>query len=77
MTAESFDDAIRTLKSRQPYQPFVIELNGGERVEIDHPRVIVQRESGVAVFLSPGGVPIWFDHNSVLRIHGVPAHMID
>jgi len=28
----------------------------------------------VAVFLAPGGVPIWFDHESVNQILGAPAN---
>jgi hypothetical protein len=33
---------------------------------------VVERD-GVAVFLAPGGVPIWFDHDSVLSIIGDTA----
>jgi len=25
---------------------------------------------GVAVYLKPGGIPVWFDHESVTRIVG-------
>jgi hypothetical protein len=27
----------------------------------------------VAVFLAPGGIPVWFDHESVNQIIGAPA----
>jgi hypothetical protein len=27
---------------------------------------------GVAVFIAPGGIPIWFDHESVNQIIGAP-----
>jgi hypothetical protein len=76
MTAEGFDDAVTSLRGRVPYKPFVIVLKGGDQYEIDHPRVFVPRESGVAVFLSPGGMPIWFDHESVLRVVDSPASQI-
>ena len=29
---------------------------------------------GVAVFLAPGGVPLWFDHDSVNQIIGAPLN---
>jgi hypothetical protein len=67
MTAENFDNVLTGLRERQPYQVFTVVLNGGERFEIDHANALLIRE-GVAVFLAPGGVPIVFDHESVLQI---------
>ena len=72
MTAENFDSVLNALVTRQPYQMFTVELHGGQRFEIDHPRALVVRD-GVAVFLAPGGTPIWFDHDSVNQIIGAPA----
>jgi hypothetical protein len=66
MTAEHFDKALEGLKQRTPFHPFTVELIGGHRFEIDHPGALVVRD-GVAVFISPGGVPILFDHESVLQ----------
>jgi len=56
----------------QPFRVFTVELNGGRRFEIDHPGALVVRD-GVAVFIAPGGIPIWFDSESVNRIIGAPA----
>ena len=72
MTAENFDALLLTLVRRQPYQVFTVELNGGDRFEIDHPGALVVRD-GVAVFLAPGGIPKWFDHDSVNQIIGAEA----
>lgn len=72
MTAEIFDHVLNGLAERTPFQFFTIELNGGRRFEVDHPRALVVRD-GVAVFLAPGGYPIWFDHESVNQIIGAPA----
>lgn len=72
MTAENFDQVLDTLAERKPFQVFTVELNGGQRFEVDHPRALVVRD-GVAVFLAPGGVPIWFDHESVNQIIGSTA----
>lgn len=64
MTAESFDKALEGLKLRSPFHPFTVEQIGGNRFEIDHPGALVVRD-GVAVFISPGAVPVLFDHESV------------
>jgi len=69
MTAENFENVLQALRERQPFRVVTVELNGGSRFEIDHPGAVVVRD-GVAVFLAPGGVPIWFDHESVNQIIG-------
>ena len=71
MSAEYFDEVLKRLVSRTPFQFFTIELEGGRRFEVDHPRAMVVRE-GVAVFLAARGVPIRFDHNNVKHIIGDP-----
>jgi hypothetical protein len=67
MTAENFDATINELTARHPFQVFVIELNGGTRYEIDHPRAIINR-NGLAMFFRPGGGPVILDHDSVNQI---------
>jgi hypothetical protein len=67
MTAEHFDELFIALRERSPFQPFTVELVGGHRFEVDHPRAMVVRD-GVAVFLRPGGSPVWFDYESVSQI---------
>ena len=69
MTAEHFDQLFERLRDRTPLQPFTVELVGGQRFEVDHPPAMVIRY-GVAVFLQPGGIPVWFDHESVTQIVG-------
>lgn len=69
MTAERFDGVLDALRGRNPFQPFTVELVGGHRFEIDYPQALIVRD-GVAVFLLPGGVPVWFDHESVTQIVG-------
>ncbi len=73
MTAGNFDQVLQALRQRKPFQMFTVELTGGHRFEVDHPGAIVIRD-GVAVFLAPGGSPIWFDHLSVSQIEGAPAN---
>ena len=69
MTAEHFEQLFEALNARSPSQPFTVEFVGGDRFEVDHPRAMVVRD-GVAVFLKPGGGPVWFDHESVTQIAG-------
>ena len=72
MTQENFEQVLEAMMSRKPFQVFTIELHGGKRFEIDHPRATVWRE-GIAVFIAPGPVPIWFDHDSVSQIIEFPS----
>jgi hypothetical protein len=69
VTAENFDHVLTALRQRKPFQVFTVELAGGHRFEVDHPTAIVIR-NGVAVFLAPGGSPVWFDHKNVSQIEG-------
>jgi hypothetical protein len=73
MTAENFNNVLNSLRLMKPYRVFTVELHGGQRFEVDHPGALVVRD-GVAVFLAPGGVPIWFDHDSVNQIIGDQAN---
>jgi hypothetical protein len=72
MTSENFERVLQGLRQAQPFRVFTVELNTGGRFEVDHPGALVVRE-GVAVFLAPGGVPIWFDHESVHQFIGAPS----
>jgi hypothetical protein len=72
VTAFNFGRVLEALRQRKPFQMFTVELNGGQRFEVDHPGALVVRD-GVAVFLAPRGVPIWFDHDSVKQILGALA----
>ena len=72
VTADNFDQVMAGLRQLQPFRIFTVELNGGRRFEVDHPGALVVRD-GVAVFIAPGGIPIWFDHESVSQVIGAPA----
>ncbi len=73
MTTENFESVLEALRELRPFRVFTVELHGGRRFEVDHPAALVIRD-GVAVFLAPGGVPVWFDHESVNQIIGLPAN---
>ena len=66
MTAEHFDGILEAFKGRRPFRPFTVELQNSNRFEVDHPEALIFR-NGVAVYLSPGGKPMLFDHESVVH----------
>lgn len=72
MTSEDFQRLLDALVNRTPFHPFTVALHGGRRFEVDHARAMVVRD-GVAVYVAPGGVPIWFDHEGVTSIVGDTA----
>jgi len=68
MTAEDFDETLAALYHKEPFQVFTVELVGGRQFEVDSPFTFVFRD-GKAIYLRPGGIPVWFDHESVSTIH--------
>ena len=73
MTPDYFEQTFDVLVTRRPFKPFTVELNSGQRYEIDHPGAAIW-QGGHAVFRSPGGVLVFFDHESVNQIINSPAH---
>lgn len=69
MDAETFRGTLLTLKNRKPFRPFTVAMVNGDRVEIDYPEALALRE-GVAQFLAPRGVTVWFDHEGVRQVIG-------
>ena len=76
MTAENFDTTLISLRDHRPFQVFTVELNTGETFEVDHRDALVIRD-GVAVFIGPGGISKWFDHNSVNQFIGAPRQSLN
>ena len=73
MTAEHFETTLDVFMAVRPFKPFTVELNTGQRIEIDHPRAISSRD-GHAFFTAPGGILQMFDHESVHQFINSPAH---
>lgn len=67
MTAENFEAVFERLMNRRPFQIFTVELRGGQRFEVDAPLSMAVKD-GIAVFIAPAKVPIWFDHTSVNQV---------
>lgn len=69
MDREKFDVTLRALKNGRPFRPFTLAMVNGDRLEVDFADGLALRE-GVALFLAPGGVPVWFDHEGVSSVIG-------
>ena len=67
MTAENFETSIDALMEFRPFKPFTIELNTGERFEVDSPGTLLWKGSP-AIFKIPRGRLAFFDHDSVNKI---------
>ena len=76
MSPELFHETLIQWATRNPFTPFVIELNGGKRLEIDHPVACSSRESHAVAFTGPGPIMHVFDSDSVLRFIDAPAHEV-
>jgi hypothetical protein len=74
MTAEHFSQTLDALMLKRPFQPFIIELNTKQRLEIDHPGALLWNQTDTSIFRSPGGPLVIFDHDSVNQIINTPAH---
>jgi hypothetical protein len=72
MTAEHFETTIDALMALKPFKAFTIELNTGQRLEIDGPGMLLWKDD--AVFKAPGGPLVIFDHEGVQQIIDSPAH---
>jgi len=69
MNRDAFTETIRAFKNRLPLRPFTVATMNGNRHEIDFSDALAVRE-GIAVYVGPGKVPVFFDHESVSEIIG-------
>jgi hypothetical protein len=69
MDRDVFTGTIQAFKRRNPFRPFTVVTMNGSRQEVDYADAIVVRD-GVAIFAAPGGIPIIFDHESVVQVIG-------
>jgi hypothetical protein len=69
MDRDTFTEAVRALKRRAPFRPFIVVTVRGNRHEVDHPEAIAVND-GVALLAGPGGVPVIFDYEGVSEVIG-------
>jgi len=64
MEAVAFERALRAFSQRKPFQPFVVEMVSGTRLQIDHPEALISR-GPVAVHIDKNYEYTLFDHSRV------------
>jgi hypothetical protein len=69
MDRDKFATTLTVLKNRKPFGPFTLAMVNGDRLEVDYPDALALRE-GMALFLAPGGITVWLDHEGVSEIIG-------
>ena len=69
MDRETFAETIKAFKHRTPFQPFTVATVSGSRYDVDFPDALAVRE-GLAIFVGPGRVPVFFDHEDVSEVIG-------
>jgi len=66
MTSEQVEEKVIELVYREPFQPFVVEFNDRQILEVPHPRLAIN--GGGAVFLGPEGGLVDFEFKTVRSI---------
>jgi len=69
MDREIFTATIRAFRNRTPFRPFTVALVNGDRYEVDRPEILALGD-GMALFVAPGNVPVFFDHEGVSQVIG-------
>ena len=69
MDRETFDETIRAFRNRAPFKPFTVVTVSGNRYEVDFPDALAVRD-GLAIFVGPGRVPVFFDNDGVSEVIG-------
>jgi hypothetical protein len=72
MDRETFDNTLRMLTQRRPFQPFTVAMVNGDRLEVDFPNAIAFR-NGTALYIAPGGISVWLDYGGVSQVIGEVA----
>ena len=69
MDRETFTETIRAFRNRTPFAPFTVVTVSGSRYEVDFPDALAVRD-GLAIFVGPGRVPVFFDNEGVSEVVG-------
>ena len=70
MRAETFQGASRELRRRRPFEPYTVELFGGERIVVTHPEALAVYDD-LATYYETDGVSRYFDATSVLQVYSI------
>ncbi len=71
MRAADLTRALRAFTKRQPFRPFFIEFNSGDRLQVTHPEAI-DRQEDLFVFRGPDGGHRIFSPTGVCQLIDPP-----
>lgn len=69
---EDFEQKIKRFLHAQPFRPFIVELQNGSKVTIEHPEAVLVRYD-TAVYIAPDKEFSIFDADAVTRIVRPPV----
>jgi hypothetical protein len=67
MSQQEFEDFLRQHIRREPFFPFIVELNDGRKIIVPHSRVAF--DGGAASFFAPGDDLVMFVCEDVKAIY--------
>lgn len=68
MPRERFEENLKALHQRRPFQPFVIEFDGGDRFVVGQPEALMYGGGDSAMFFGPGSSINLFHSEAVNRL---------
>lgn len=68
MTADVFEPAMRMHLRRQPFESFIVELEGGRQLLVDDPQA-AGFDGGSASYIDAGGEIHFFSYDEVRDVH--------
>lgn len=71
MARPDFEQAVQTRLERKPFQPFIVELDDGDRFFVGQREAIMYRGGTTAVFFAPDGNFDFVDCEAVRQIWDV------
>jgi hypothetical protein len=67
LTYENCEAALRSFCRRRPFLPFLVELNSGDRLQVNHPEALAWR-GHLLYYASPQRKHRLFDGSSVCQV---------
>jgi hypothetical protein len=74
MTVKQVEEKMVELIHREPFVPFIVEMNNGEMLDVPHAGVAFDEKG--AVFIGPDGGLVDFEFNTVRAIRPTNSEAI-
>ena len=69
MTVDEFEQKLQTLLKRTPFRPFSIELDDGERWQVDAKENVMYLGGPTGVYFGPDMFMAFLECHNVVRFH--------